>query len=110
MQICWKKSASERPHFELIIEILNHYLEHLRRDSVSSECDSDEGTGNFDRQGSKKSKNSSIRSGKGGLRNILQQGHFICLNIGHFWSSRWFKDLLFCCIHRYTQSCASRQH
>lgn len=66
MQNCWKKVASERPHFEVIMEILSNYLEHLRRDSVSSDGDSDDAAGNFERQGSKKSKNSSIRSGKGG--------------------------------------------
>ena len=66
MQNCWKKVASERLHFDVIKEILNNYLEHLRRDSVSSDGDSDDMAGNFERQGSRKSKNSSIRSGKGG--------------------------------------------
>eukprot|EP00731_Ephydatia_muelleri_P032302 Em0023g809a len=71
MQNCWKKVASERPHFEVIMEILSNYLEHLRRDSVSSDGDSDDAAGNFERQGSKKSKNSSIRSG---ILSLARQG------------------------------------
>lgn len=78
MQNCWKRAASERLHFEVIMEILSNYLEHLRRDSVSSDGDSDEGAGGFERQGSRKSKNSSIRSGKGGHCNSTNWwAHFV---------------------------------
>ena len=61
---CWRKCASERPHFEEVCHTLTEILEDIQRESYF-ESGSDEETDNFNRQGSKKSPSgqSSFKSG-----------------------------------------------
>lgn len=69
MQNCWKRYTSDRPHFELILNTLNTYMDRLKRpDSVyysDSETD-EEGENHVQRQGSGKlpSRTPSIREGE----------------------------------------------
>lgn len=68
MQNCWKRYASERPHFDLIVTILTTFLDRIKRpDSVYySDSESDtEGDSNLHRQSSGKTptRTPSIRSG-----------------------------------------------
>ena len=80
MQLCWKRYASDRPHFEHIVNTLSNYLEKLKRpDSVycNSDTDSDEdAAGNhIQRQGSGKApgRTPSMRSG----RKIIRRGNCV---------------------------------
>ncbi len=62
MQNCWKKYASERPHFNETCTILSNFLEHLNRrpESMYESSDEDE-----DGKGSSRpSRQASIRSGE----------------------------------------------
>ena len=64
MQMCWRKYASERPHFSEIVDILAQYLEHVnnKRDSYYSDEDSDNEEGLHRRPS--RSRTPSLRSGK----------------------------------------------
>ena len=70
MQNCWRKYASERPHFSEIVDHLAQYLDHLnnKRDSYYSEDDSDEE--GLNRRPSR-SRTPSLRSG---FMNLARQG------------------------------------
>ena len=70
MQQCWRRYASDRPHFEHIVNVLTTFLDRLKRpDSIyNSDSESDDDPeGNHARHGSGKlpARTPSIRSGKG---------------------------------------------
>jgi len=70
MQQCWRRYASDRPHFDHIVNTLTAFLDRLKRpDSIyNSDSESDEDPeGNHMRHGSGKlpARTPSIRSGKG---------------------------------------------
>ena len=39
MMMCWKRYASERPHFVQIVDVLTSFLEHVNNKRDSYNCD-----------------------------------------------------------------------
>ena len=64
MMQCWRKYASERPHFEEIGDTLDSILEDMHRESYC-ESDTDDEADTLSREGSKKfpSRTPSFKSG-----------------------------------------------
>ena len=73
MMQCWRKYASERPHFEEIGDTLDSILEDMHRESYC-ESDTDDEADTLSREGSKKfpSRTPSFKSG-------MQTGDLQCL-------------------------------
>lgn len=65
MQCCWKKYASERPHFSQVVDIISNFLDHLnsKRDSYCSDDDDEDVEEVLQRRPSRPSRTSSVRSG-----------------------------------------------
>ena len=66
MMMCWKRYASERPHFAQIVDVIASFLEHVnnKRDSYYSDDDDEDLEEVLQRRNSRPSRTSSVRSGK----------------------------------------------
>ena len=66
MLMCWKRYASERPHFAQIVDVIASFLEHVnnKRDSYYSDDDDEDLEEVLQRRNSRPSRTSSVRSGK----------------------------------------------
>lgn len=64
--MCWRKYASERPHFSEIVDIIAQYLDHMNNDYSDEDSDAEEGL-----QRPSRSRTPSLRSG---LITLARQG------------------------------------
>lgn len=118
MQNCWKRYASDRPHFEVILKILNNYLNRLKRSDsfYYSDSESDEELeNNVQRQGSGKlpARTPSIREGTIMLICVKWCTHSargIGLWEWHCQGGVRVAQLLSCFCCRYTEPGSVRQH
>ena len=65
MMMCWKRYASERPHFAQIVDVIASFLEHVnnKRDSYYSDDDDEDLEEVLQQRNSRPSRTSSVRSG-----------------------------------------------